>query len=267
MTSFAVPVLDQNDFLNAIGILGQALCADGPVASRKQALAAALARCIQADAWFWALTTIHCDKCQIVPARVIFDGLTDSRLAQLVEASPIAALAARNTPDSTDGHEASVYIFTRDTDCQHHDSRGRGGQLPATPRSDADFICAWSPFHDHGCCSLCQFLRNPGQRPFAPRDHAIVQHVMTSVPGLYQHDLPRSDNTDCLNTLSPRQRQVLLLLVDGRSRAEMAHLLHLSTHTVKDHIKAIYRRFSVNSQRELMRRFADGQLADGDGHQ
>jgi len=53
--------------------------------------------------------------------------------------------------------------------------------------------------------------------------------------------------------LSPRERDVCRLLVDGSSTAEIAETLYLSIHTVRNHRKAIYRKLGVSSQVELMR--------------
>ena len=58
--------------------------------------------------------------------------------------------------------------------------------------------------------------------------------------------------------LSPRERDVWRLLVDGSSTAEIAETLYLSIHTVRNHRKAIYRKLGVSSQVELMRLDASG---------
>lgn len=51
--------------------------------------------------------------------------------------------------------------------------------------------------------------------------------------------------------LTPRQRDVLGLLLLGRSLTRIARELALSEHTVNDHRKAIYRRLNVASRSEL----------------
>jgi DNA-binding CsgD family transcriptional regulator len=52
--------------------------------------------------------------------------------------------------------------------------------------------------------------------------------------------------------LSPRQREILQMLVDGQRAAVIARQLHLSVHTVRNHTKAIFRFFGVHSQSELL---------------
>lgn len=51
--------------------------------------------------------------------------------------------------------------------------------------------------------------------------------------------------------LSPRQRDVLELVLRGRSATQIAGALDIATHTANDHLKAIYRRVGVSSRAEL----------------
>lgn len=51
--------------------------------------------------------------------------------------------------------------------------------------------------------------------------------------------------------LTSRQREVLKLLLAGRSATQIARQLDISTHTTNDHLKAIYRRTGVRSRSEL----------------
>jgi DNA-binding CsgD family transcriptional regulator len=54
--------------------------------------------------------------------------------------------------------------------------------------------------------------------------------------------------------LTPRQRDVLGLLLLGRSMAQIARQFGISEHTANDHRKAIYARLGVNSRSELAAR-------------
>jgi DNA-binding CsgD family transcriptional regulator len=54
--------------------------------------------------------------------------------------------------------------------------------------------------------------------------------------------------------LSARERQICLLVMRGRSTAEIAAELHISPHTTYDHLKAIFDKTGVRSRRELVSR-------------
>jgi DNA-binding CsgD family transcriptional regulator len=58
-----------------------------------------------------------------------------------------------------------------------------------------------------------------------------------------------------LEKLTPRERDVLALLVDGRRVATIARALFVSEYTVRNHLKAIFRKLHVHSQAELLDRF------------
>lgn len=57
------------------------------------------------------------------------------------------------------------------------------------------------------------------------------------------------------NELSPRQREVLTLLLRGLAVKEIAGELDLSQHTVNEHVKALHRHFNVSSRGELLALF------------
>ena len=52
--------------------------------------------------------------------------------------------------------------------------------------------------------------------------------------------------------LPPRAREVLQHILQGRRVTSIARLLHLSPHTIRNHLKSIFQKFGVSSQTELM---------------
>jgi DNA-binding CsgD family transcriptional regulator len=52
--------------------------------------------------------------------------------------------------------------------------------------------------------------------------------------------------------LTPRERQLAHLLLDGMPNADVAQRLHISRHTVQDHVKAVLNKLGVHSKRELV---------------
>ncbi len=51
-----------------------------------------------------------------------------------------------------------------------------------------------------------------------------------------------------LKILTPREKEILNLLVEGYSNEKIASILVISVHTVKAHIESIYRKFSVHNK-------------------
>ena len=62
------------------------------------------------------------------------------------------------------------------------------------------------------------------------------------------------NNSELLNRLTPKQKHVAELLLQGKSEKQVAADLLRSRHTVHQHVKAIYSRLSVRSRAEFMAR-------------
>lgn len=57
-----------------------------------------------------------------------------------------------------------------------------------------------------------------------------------------------------LQTLTPREREILHLLAQGLSNAEIADRLHISVETVRTHIRHIYRKLQARNRAEAVSR-------------
>lgn len=57
---------------------------------------------------------------------------------------------------------------------------------------------------------------------------------------------PPADRTTDLDMLSAREREVLLLVCEGRSDAEMGRILNLSQNTVRNHLASLFKKIGVN---------------------
>lgn len=102
--------------------------------------------------------------------------------------------------------------------------------------------------------------RRTGRPLFTERERVLLHTILAEIPWLHASGWPEDRGVE-IPRLSPRERMVLNLLLDGRTRMEIAANLELSAHTVGDYIKAVYRFFGVGSQAELMNRFLGNHQA------
>jgi DNA-binding CsgD family transcriptional regulator len=65
------------------------------------------------------------------------------------------------------------------------------------------------------------------------------------------------------SALSPSQRRVLALILEGLAEKQIAGRLDLSSHTVHNHVKAIYRIIGVHSRPELLISLLQNQGSTG----
>jgi DNA-binding NarL/FixJ family response regulator len=87
----------------------------------------------------------------------------------------------------------------------------------------------------------------------------IVNAIHLASRGM--HLLPRSATVDALGRsgiegaelVTPREAEVLELLRDGATNAEIAHALSIGIETVRSHARSIYRKLGIGSRRELSR--------------
>jgi DNA-binding NarL/FixJ family response regulator len=75
-----------------------------------------------------------------------------------------------------------------------------------------------------------------------------VRHV-----GLGGSVFERQDRAGVLG-LSEREREVLGLMAAGSTNPEIAAVLHLSTHTIKEHTSALYRKLEVRNRTEAVQK-------------
>jgi len=66
------------------------------------------------------------------------------------------------------------------------------------------------------------------------------------------HATPQPDDTPPPPKFTPRQQEVLHLLLDGMSNKEIGRILRLSDETVKNHVSAILRGFGVQTRTQAV---------------
>ncbi len=98
------------------------------------------------------------------------------------------------------------------------------------------------------------FHRLANRPDYTERERAIVCAVLGQVDWLHRQQADEQINASVVQ-LTPRQRQVLILLLEGTTLKAIAQSLQLSEHTVGDYVKQIHKHFDVNSRAELQAKF------------
>lgn len=73
---------------------------------------------------------------------------------------------------------------------------------------------------------------------------------------IYENWLEKTElNAQCLQKITLREKEILILLAKGNLYKEIATHLNISTLTVKNHLKNIYRKIGVSNRSEAIVRF------------
>ena len=122
-----------------------------------------------------------------------------------------------------------------------------------------DLIHSARPFPDD-TGHLLGFHRVSRDTPFTAYDCFVVHLIATEVRWLLNQD-PDDEATQPASGISRRLSEVLLLLLAGDSKKQIAHKLELSYHTVDDYVKQLHDRYEVQSRGELLARFLAGEAS------
>lgn len=74
--------------------------------------------------------------------------------------------------------------------------------------------------------------------------------VAAKVIGLFRQEFSENDHSEA--NLTPKEKEVLLLLTKGLSYKMISGELHISYHTVNTHVKKIYEKLQVHSVTEAI---------------
>lgn len=95
---------------------------------------------------------------------------------------------------------------------------------------------------------LCQIMRQAVQeRPLATNIRPTVsQHYYSDEP------LPKTDLNSSKKPLSPRETQILEVIAQGYSNKEVAQMLCISAHTLKNHLNNIFKKLDVEDRTQAL---------------
>jgi len=154
-----------------------------------------------------------------------------------IEVEPLGAAAGQILHDVLAARpEAKVVVLSADHNIGHAVAAARAG------------VSAWVA-KEQGAGELETVIRGVCQGySWFPPDMlgAILRELRTDVSRAREHD-------DLLELLSPRERDVLLCMMDGKRGRQIAHDLMISTDTVRTHTRNIFAKLDVHSRLEAVR--------------
>ena len=145
-----------------------------------------------------------------------------------IEVEPLGLMAARP--------EARVVVLSADHNIAHGVEAARAG------------VSAWVA-KEQGAAELETVIRGVCQGySWFPPDMlgAILSELRADVGRAREHE-------DVLEMLSPRERDVLLAMMDGKRGRQIAQDLLISTDTVRTHTRNIFAKLDVHSRLEAVR--------------
>ncbi len=254
--------IPQEDVEKIVTLLGDIAGMTCDLQSRKYALMEKMSEMLEADGWLWSSTQVIEEQDRPYSVGVIYGGLSESEFAGWVEASQMASQQPpEDVPLSHLFQKGDHFTRTRqqvvpDDAWYNHPTV----QQYRLDRGIDHFLYSIYPLGQTHCSAI-GFFRRVGNPSFTDLQRRICHIVFSNVKWMHEMSFPDHKGDNC-KRLTPRLRTVLLYLLNGKQKNDIASQLHISPQTAKTHIRNIYKHFSVNSQIELINRFKVGNGGD-----
>lgn len=261
MTDEPAITLDEAEVRAVVRLLAEALSPDDGRVAKVGRLVDGLCRMIGADGWVWVRSRLD-DLNEPVNIDYLYGGGVDSgRMGRLAERM-LNVLGPGSEFPALDEHMKQGAMFSATRRQLIRDAAWRDDPTMSAVRESGldEVMYSWFPVPDGDLGVVWSggwFYRLAGRPAFNPKVCRVAHLVMSECAVLHAEGLSLREEPR-LQTLTPKQRLVLTQLVDAQSVKQIAQHLELSPHTVNDHVKAIYKHFTVQSRAELMRRFIAG---------
>ncbi len=254
--------LDERDVRAMIHLIGEVAALPGGPARRKRYLMEGLCRLIDADAWAWGLSCRRDPTMPEVLVSIMRGGFTDESFACYLQALEHPEMVSFASKFYVELKEKNTHLTRRRDQITPDAAFERSNAYELWKAADiGSLVISHRPLDDRSCSAL-GFYRRLGRPKFTPRESRIAHIVLTEVAWLHELGWPEDRGVQ-VPALSKRERLTLNLLTSGASHKVIAAQMGISPHTLRDHIKVIYRHFGVHSHAELLHRFFRGNGMDG----
>jgi len=227
------------------------------LAERKRHLLEGVARLVNADAWIWSTAVPNPDvPGDITTTCVVDGGWNDGQEQGRVYQALTDHVQMKDLNDPIlEAARKGQHVTLLRQDLVSEEVWSKVG--PFWRRTGFDHVLLVVHPMNRDVFSGVAFHRRCGKPNYVERDRAIVHVVFRQVEWLHRHGTNTAAQGIVVH-LSPRERQVLTLLLSGDSRKEVAKKLRISEHTVGDYMKQLHKHFAVNSRAELQAYFLIG---------
>jgi DNA-binding CsgD family transcriptional regulator len=252
--------ITEDDFRAVVRILGDIATMSGTPDEKRHHLMSELCQVIGADCWIWGVSPFMMPGQQPVYLFQNHGGLDEQRLSLLLRAIEHPDSGAMTAPIARAMIETGSHVTRLRQQIIPDERFLNSPALPYWAAADVGpIILSLRPVPEFGT-TIIAFYRASSAPLFSPREARIAHIVLTEVRWLHEEGMPHAAAKP-ITALPPRCRLILLQLLAGRSRNEIAADLSISIHTVNDYLKQIFRHFGVQSQTQLIAR-----LRNGDGN-
>ncbi len=244
-----------------VKLLGDVIVLRKDFSGVKRHLVEGICRLVGADAWTWSLGCAAQPGEQPIYLGMAHGGFDEARYAKLILAAGHPDMAWTSEKLLGEMRQRAGHVTRlRQQIVDEPSFSGSGVNAYLREADIGPFIFSLRPIDERAVSTISIFRRRDAA-PFSERESRIAHILLSELPWLHEQGWP-ADRGATVPRLSPRLRMVLNLLLDGRTRKEIAASLSLSEYTIAQYQKAVYGHFGVNSHTTLLRRFRMGDGGD-----
>jgi DNA-binding CsgD family transcriptional regulator len=252
----SLEILDVEHIIQLVALAGDPTM-DVSLPERKRVLLEGTKKLVDADVYIWSSAVMDPERPGEVGPTCVIDGgwLSDDQRQKAFEALTDPVFASRMIAPMMTAMAEQRCLTQRREDYIDDDEWLRSGE-PWRRTGLHHSILMTFPVSKVAFSGI-GFHRSENKPPFSVRDKAIVHVIFRQVGWLHRHGIHEPAGETAVS-LTPRERQVLLLLLEGDGKKQIAFRMKLSEHTVGDYIKSVYKHFGVHSRSELQSIFLIG---------
>ncbi len=250
-------LLSGNDIRAMVGIVADVAAHQGAHPAKKRLVMDSLCDLIGADGWAWMLATRLKPGSQPVFTSISSGGFEEGMFSKVLVAQEHKDFAKLTEPLAKSISQKREQVTLRRVDYDPDDSFSR-----CDSRSSWDNIGFGPPMLCYRpvantSISAVALYRKVGRKAFDLREAKIAHILLEKVPWLHEQGWPWA-SASRVPELSPKLREVLNQLLDGRTRKEAADRMNIKENTLNEYAKKVYKFFDVHSHAELVNKFRVG---------